>query len=65
MYESTEPLIRIEASQKGWLLIQALSLLVSAVACIEAGEVDWDAYVTAKGQVLLALKGYERWHGRE
>ena len=57
--------IRIEASQKGWLLVRALSELLHAIACIEAmPDHDWLAYYTAKKKTTDTLKQFEVWHGK-
>lgn len=55
--------IRVEASQKGWLAVRALNALIEAVALFETGDPDWEKYLSAKGEVLLALRGFEKWHG--
>jgi len=62
VYDSSP--IRIEASQKGWFAVQALAALVEAIAIFETGDPDWNKYVNAKGAALLALKAFERWHGK-
>lgn len=64
--------IRIEASQKGWLLVRALAGLLEAITHILAPHGrqvdrpnhDWGAYDMAKSNVLRALDLFERWYGR-
>lgn len=58
--------IRIEASQKGWLLVRSLSELLHTITCIEAmPDHDWLAYYTAKKKAIDTLKQFEVWHGKE
>lgn len=56
--------IRVEASQKGWLAVRALNALIEAIALFETGDPDWEEYLSAKGETLLALKRFEKWHGQ-
>lgn len=57
--------IRIEASQKGWLLVRAISVLLASITNILAHpDHDWDAYLLAKNHVLHSMEQFERWYGK-
>ena len=57
------PVIKIEASQKGWFAVLALAALIEAIAAFETGDPDWNKYVNAKIAALHALEAFEVWHG--
>lgn len=57
-------LTKIEASQKGWRAVHALTALVKAIADIHDGRIDWSAYSAAKTAALKALEEMEVWLGR-
>lgn len=57
--------VRIEASQKGWLLVRVLTRLIYVITCIEASsEHDWDVYFVLKQETIRAFEQFEQWHGR-
>lgn len=63
--ENDSGLIRIEASQKGWLLVRALADLMRMITYLLASpDHDWQNYDIAKSNVLRALEIFERWYGR-
>lgn len=66
MYQTEETnWIRIEAGQKGWLLVKAVADLLEVVQRIEASaDLPWDEYALAKAALVEALAAFERWHGR-
>jgi len=56
---------KVEASQKGWLLVRALAKTQDAITHIVADHPhDWKAYYEAKERTIRAFEQFERWYGR-
>jgi hypothetical protein len=67
VYESPSvrtKLTRIEASQKGWLLIRVLSKFINVIGRFMTGAAGWKDYDAAKEELDAATEVFEQWFGR-